>query len=64
MNEDLREMAGDELGRDFELGRALAIFDPGAGDDSYWQRFRGRAPRSVVDVVIDKTFLAPVVFRS
>jgi hypothetical protein len=48
MKEHLRELAGDELGRDVELGRALAVFDPGAEDESYWQRFRGRVSAAAV----------------
>ena len=31
----------DELGRDIELARALAVLDHARGDPNYWLRFRG-----------------------
>jgi hypothetical protein len=33
----------DELGRDIELARALAVIDPATHDPNYWLRFRAWA---------------------
>jgi hypothetical protein len=41
MNREWRDtVETDELGRDIELARALAMIDPASGDPNYWLRFR------------------------